>query len=144
MTHHAKDLIEITAESLSLDAMVRAIGHGASASDGPGLDPEAGALVTFSGIVRETEGDAAITHLDYEFYPRMAEREIEKLFETARGKWPLRRLAMVHRTGPVPVGEPSILVGVSAGHRAEAFAAAKWLMDEMKKSVPIWKKAPGD
>jgi molybdopterin synthase catalytic subunit len=108
----------------------------------PGTDPETGALVTFSGIVRETEAGRAITHLDYEHYAGMAERELERLVAAARKRWPLRGCAVFHRTGPVAVGEASVIVAVSAGHRAEAFEAARFLIDELKKSVPIWKSAP--
>lgn len=137
-----EDFIAITTETLSLDAVVEAIGHQVLAEAPPGSDPEAGALVTFSGIVRETEGDRRVPHLNYEHYPRMAEKEMGRLVEQARARWPLRRVAMVHRVGPVAVGEASIVIAVSAGHRAEAFEAARFLIDELKKSVPIWKAAP--
>ncbi|MBX3730943.1 MAG: molybdenum cofactor biosynthesis protein MoaE [Candidatus Sumerlaeia bacterium] len=114
----------------------------ARAEDAAGTDAEAGALVVFSGIVRATEGDRQVGHLDYEHYAGMAEREMAKLAEEARRRWPVRRVGLVHRVGPVGVGEPSVLVAVSAGHRDEAFAAARFLIDELKKSVPIWKSAP--
>lgn len=132
------DILVVRREPLSLDEVVRAIGHGSLAGE-VGKDPEAGALVTFSGIVREKEGEATLTHLHYEHYERMAEKEIAKLFESAREKWPVHRLAIFHRTGLVAVGEASVIVAVSAGHRAEAFEAARFLIDELKKSVPIWK-----
>ena len=137
-----EDFIAITTEPLSLDAAVEAIGHQVRPEAPPGSDPEAGALVTFSGIVRETEGHRKIPKLDYEHYPRMAEKEMVRLVQRAREKWPLRRVALVHRVGPVAVGEASIVVAVSAGHRAEAFEAARFLIDELKKSVPIWKAPP--
>ncbi len=69
-------------------------------------------------------------------------REMQRLVEASRQRWPLRRVALVHRFGPVAVGEPSVIVAVSAGHRAEAFDAARFLIDELKKSVPIWKSEP--
>ena len=136
------DIIQITENPLSLDALVRALGHTSTQADPPGADPEAGALVTFSGIVRETEGEAKIPRLDYEHYAGMAEKEMAKLAAAARERWTLRRLALVHRIGPVAVGEPSVIVAVSAGHRPEAFEAARFLIDELKKSVPIWKSSP--
>lgn len=136
------DIVRITHAPLSLDALVRELGHAASPSDGAGDDPEAGALVTFSGIVRAGEGTTTISHLDYEHYPGMAEKEIARLVGAARGRWPLRRVGVAHRVGPVAVAEPSVIVAVSAGHRAEAFEAARFLIDELKKSVPIWKAAP--
>ncbi len=136
------DIVRIQADPLSLDEIVRELGHQSAVGDPPGDDPEAGALVTFSGIVRETEGDSKIPRLDYEHYAGMAEKEMAKLAGRARERWPVHRSAMVHRVGPVGVGEPSIVVAVSAGHRAEAFEAARFLIDELKKSVPIWKAAP--
>ncbi len=136
------DIIRIQQAPLSLDVLVRELGHASAESDGPGSDPEAGALVTFSGIVRETEGENKIPRLDYEHYAGMAEKEMEKLVREARERWPLRRAALAHRVGPVVVGEPSVIVAVSAGHRAEAFEAARFLIDELKKSVPIWKATP--
>ena len=139
-----EDVIRITKEPLSLAAILRELGHSACPQDGPGEDPEAGALVTFSGIVRSREGEETIGHLDYEHYGDMARQEIEKVIARAREKWPLRRLAVVHRVGAVNVGESSVVVAVSAGHRAEAFEAARFLIDELKVSVPIWKMAPGD
>jgi len=131
------DIVRIVREPLSLDAVAREMGFG-----DVGDDPEAGAFVTFSGIVRETEGDARIPHLDYEHYAGMAEKEMAKLVAEARRRWPLRAVAVVHRIGPVRVGEASVIVAVGAGHRAEAFEAARFLIDELKKSVPIWKAAP--
>lgn len=135
------DLVRVTTDPLAYDAVLRAVGI-APAGAGHADDAETGALVLFSGIVRETEGDRKIPHLDYEHYPAMAEREMARLVERARGRWALRRVALVHRVGPVGVGESSVLVAVAAGHRAEAFAAARWLIDELKQSVPIWKAAP--
>jgi molybdopterin synthase catalytic subunit len=135
------DIVRVTGDPITLDEVVRAIGHQLTAADGPGDDPEAGALVTFSGIVREREGLGTITHLDYEQYEGMALREIGKLVVVARERWPLRRVALYHRVGRVNVAEASVIVAVSAGHRAEAFAAARFLIDELKLKVPIWKSA---
>ena len=129
----------MTESPLSLDGLLRELGHDASGSAGE--DEEAGALVTFSGIVRRLEKGAAISALDYEHYAGMAEKEIGRLVEEARRRWPLRRVGVVHRIGRVPVAEPSVIIAVSAGHRAEAFEAARWLIDELKKSVPIWKSS---
>ena len=134
----AGDVVRVGTAVLSLDAVVAEIGHGGPAES----DPEAGALVTFSGIVREMEGDRAIPRLDYEHYAGMAEQEMAALVAEARRRWPLRRVALVHRVGAVPVGQASVIVAVSAGHRVESFAAARFLIDELKKSVPIWKMTP--
>src|SRR5262245_63490255 len=70
----------------------------------------------------------------------MARREMRELAREARRRWPVRRVAMVHRIGRVPVGEASVAIAVSAGHRAEAFAACHWLIDRLKEVVPIWKR----
>lgn len=134
------DIIEIAAGPLHFDALLRRLGH--SPDGGTGEDGEAGALVTFSGIVRAREGEGTIGHLDYEHYEGMAQREMEKLVSEARERWPLRRVGLIHRIGRVPVAEVSVLVAVSAGHRAEAFEAARFLIDELKLRVPIWKMAP--
>lgn len=136
------DIIRLTRDLLTLDGLVRELGHASTLADGAGSDPEAGALVTFSGIVRATEGDRKIPHLDYEAFESMALKEMERLVDAARDRWPLRRVGLVHRFGTVAVGEPSVIVGVSAGHRGEAFEAARFLIDELKKSVPIWKSEP--
>jgi molybdopterin synthase catalytic subunit len=136
------DIIRLTRAPLSLDDLVREMGHASTLEDGPGKDAEAGALVTFSGIVRATEGERQVPHLDYEAFESMALREMQRLVEAARQRWPLRRVALVHRFGLVAVGEPSVIVAVSAGHRAEAFDAARFLIDDLKKSVPIWKSEP--
>jgi molybdopterin synthase catalytic subunit len=133
------DIIAVTTEPLSLAGLVEALGHATDGSSGS--DPEAGALVTFSGIVRAGEGDRTITHLNYEQYEGMAVSEMKALVARARQEWPLRRVGLVHRVGAVAVGEASVLVAISAGHRVETFAAARFLIDELKKSVPIWKSA---
>jgi molybdopterin synthase catalytic subunit len=135
------DVIELTVEKLSLDRLVAALGQDASGEQ-PGADREGGALVTFSGIVRAQEGSATIGHLDYEAYGTMALSEMRRVVERARAQWPLLRVGLVHRAGRVPVGEASVVVAVLAGHRAEAFEAARFLIDELKRSVPIWKSAP--
>lgn len=98
--------------------------------------------MTFSGIVRGTENGAPIPHLDYEHYTGMAESQMRQLAEEAKSRWPIRDLALVHRVGAVPAGEASVIVAVAAGHRAESFEAARFLIDELKVRVPIWKAAP--
>jgi molybdopterin synthase catalytic subunit len=99
-----------------------------------------GALVLFEGIVREQSRGKQVRSLVYEAYGSMAQRQMELLADQARGKWPISDLAMVHRVGTLRVGEVSVVIAVSAAHREEAFAACKWLIDELKRSVPIWKK----
>ncbi len=102
--------------------------------------PGAGAVVLFLGITREFTAGKQTVRLDYEAYPEMAERELARLEQAARERWPLEECLLVHRTGPVPLSEASVAVVVSAPHRPEAFDAARWLIDELKASVPIWKQ----
>ncbi len=101
----------------------------------------AGAALVFVGIVRDREGEARIAALDYECFEAMASHQFLKLFDQLAGRWPaLQSVRLVHRLGVVPVGEASLWVEVLAPHRGEAFAACQWLIDEMKRVVPIWKR----
>lgn len=125
------DWVEITEAPLDVEAVAHHLG-----------DPDAGGLVIFLGTVRATEAGAPIRGLRYEQYPPMTQREMESLAQELRARFPLRRLALVHRVGWVPVGEASVIVGVAAEHRAEAFAAAQAAIDRLKEVVPLW-KAPG-
>jgi molybdopterin synthase catalytic subunit len=99
-----------------------------------------GAVVCFLGVVRGTQGDARIRALEYEVFQRMAEHQINLLFDEMAKRWPVESVRLVHRIGLVQVMEPSLWVEVAAPHRSEAFAACQWLIDEMKRVVPIWKK----
>jgi len=99
-----------------------------------------GATVSFLGVVRGTEGKAAISALEYETFQRMAEHQISLLFDELEKRWPIESVRLVHRVGLVKAGVPSLWVEVIAPHRAEAFAACQWLIDEMKRVAPIWKK----
>jgi len=103
-------------------------------------DPAAGAVVVFTGTTRRTNAGRRVVRLEYEAHEAMALREMRRLAAEAKGRWRLRKVAMVHRVGLVPVGEPSVVIAVSAGHREEAFAAGRWLIDRLKEIVPIWKK----
>ena len=99
-----------------------------------------GAVVTFLGFVRDQEGDATISALEYESFQRMAEHQFNLLFDEMEKRWPIESVRLVHRLGRVEVSQPSLWVEVVAPHRGEAFAACQWLIDEMKRVVPIWKK----
>lgn len=111
-------------------------------------DPHSGAEVLFVGTTRQwtqhSSEDASSTretsHLIYECYAELAKAEMERIAETANQRWPIRKLAMVHRLGRVDPTEVSVAVAVSCPHRSEAFEAAKWLIDEIKHRVPIWKQ----
>ncbi len=99
-----------------------------------------GAAIYFLGVVREREGAEKITAIDYEAFHKMAEHQFHLLFDKMEKRWPVESVRLVHRLGVVKVGEPSLWVEIVSPHRGEAFAACQWLIDEMKRVVPIWKK----
>jgi molybdopterin synthase catalytic subunit len=108
-------------------------------------DPSCGAVASFIGTVRESaavQGNAAksVTMLEYEAHPTLAAARIEEIAREATTKWGLARVVAVHRTGRCPLGEPTVVVACGAAHRAEALEACHWIIDEIKASVPIWKK----
>jgi molybdopterin synthase catalytic subunit len=100
----------------------------------------AGAAVYFAGVVRGTEGGAAIAAIEYEAFEKMADKQFGLLFDEMEKLWPVESVRLVHRVGVIRVNETSLWVEVIAAHRAEAFAACQWLIDELKRVVPIWKK----
>jgi len=101
-----------------------------------------GAVLVFNGVVRGQESGAAIAGLDYEAFERMAAHQFDRLFDELEARWPrVESLRLVHRIGPVGAGETSLWLEIRSPHRAEAFAAGQWLIDEMKRVVPIWKRA---
>lgn len=102
--------------------------------------PEAGAVVLFLGTTREMTDGRQTVALDYEAYREMAERKLAELEDEARRRWPLVQCMIVHRLGRVPAGEASVAIVVSTPHRSEAFAAGQWLIDAVKRDVPIWKR----
>ncbi|MCX6860359.1 MAG: molybdenum cofactor biosynthesis protein MoaE [Verrucomicrobia bacterium] len=99
-----------------------------------------GAAVYFSGVVRGQEGADAIVALDYSCFIPMAEHQFQRLFDRLAQRGSVESVRLVHRIGRVPVGESSLWIEVVSAHRAEAFAACQWVIDEMKQVVPIWKK----
>jgi molybdopterin synthase catalytic subunit len=103
-------------------------------------DPEAGAIATFVGTTRNNNEGRKVIGLDYEAYPEMAEKELARIGEDAKKQWPICRMAIVHRLGPVKIGEASVIIAVSSAHRDAAFAACRYAIEEIKKTVPIWKK----
>lgn len=102
--------------------------------------PAAGAVVLFLGTTREFTDGRQTTSLDYEAYRPMAEKTLSDLAEEARRRWQIEKLCIVHRLGHVPLGDASVAVAVSTGHRAAAFEAGQWLIDSLKETAPIWKK----
>jgi len=122
-------LLELTSERLDARRLEAAV-----------ADPGAGAICTFTGVVRDSSRGEKVTHLEYEAYGGMAERQMQAIVDEIARRWPEARVAMAHRTGTLEIGEASVVVSVSCPHRAEAIAACKWGIDRLKESVPIWKK----
>jgi molybdopterin synthase catalytic subunit len=107
---------------------------------GRSLSGAMGAVIYFLGVVRGEEEGRGIKAIDYEAFQKMAEHQFHLLFAEMEKRWPIESVRLVHRIGVVKVNEPSLWVEVVAPHRGEAFAACQWLIDEMKRVVPIWKK----
>ncbi len=101
---------------------------------------DAGGIVTFVGNVRDHARGRSIQYLEYEAYPEMAEREMQKISDAAGERWPGTRVAIAHRTGHLEIGEAAVVIAAAAPHRAEAFEACRFAIDTLKQTVPIWKK----
>lgn len=102
--------------------------------------PRAGAIGVFLGVVRDNNLGRQVSHLVYDAYPAMAEKVMRELAEEAKAKFGLEDCAVLHRTGRLAIGETSLLIAVSCGHRAESFEGGHWLVNQVKKKVPVWKK----
>lgn len=104
------------------------------------ITPTSGGLNVFIGTTRNHSFAREVKLLEYEAYEPMALHTIEQIEREAREKWPIHGVAIVHRLGRVPVGEASVVIAVSAAHRNEAFEACRFLIDTLKREVPIWKR----
>jgi len=103
--------------------------------------PDTGATVVFLGTVRNhSEGKEDVSHLEYEVYGEQVEPKIREIIDEAVGKWPVLSVVVEHRSGRVDLGETSVAVAVASAHRADAFDAAEYVIDELKRRAPIWKK----
>jgi molybdopterin synthase catalytic subunit len=129
------DWLALAAEPLPVDA--------ASAW---AVRPDCGAVVTFSGTARDhSQGRPGVRALEYEAYDEQVVPRLAAIAEEARSRWPeIGRVALIHRTGPVPIGESAVVVAVSAPHREVAFDAARFGIDAVKARVPIWKRESWD
>jgi MoaE-MoaD fusion protein len=119
------------------------IAHGpidAAALERAASDPAAGAIVTFAGTTRRENAGRRVIRLEYEAYEPMALSEMRKIAHEAGQRWPIVRIAIVHRVGVVEIGETSVAIAVAAAHRGEAFDACHFAIDRLKEIVPIWKK----
>lgn len=135
-------IVTLTREPIHADPLVAAAKKG-----------EDGAVVVFDGIARNHSRGRRTLHLDYEAYEEMAVRQMRELANQARNRFGVRQVTVVHRLGRLEISETSILIVVASAHRSAAFEASRWLIDSIKKTVPIWKKetfadgavwAPGD
>jgi len=103
-------------------------------------NPKVGAVASFIGVCRDANDGTAVTKMTLEHYPGMTEKALEKIAAEAQRRWKVMDVLVVHRVGELKPTDQVVLVVVAGSHRGEAFAACQWLIDEMKKLVPIWKK----
>jgi len=122
-------MFRVTRQSLNLQELVDYV-----------TDPGAGAIATFIGTTRNNNEGRKVMALDYDAYPEMAEKELRRIGDDASKKWQICRMAIVHRIGPVQITQASVMIAVSSAHREAAFAACRFAIEEIKKTVPIWKK----
>jgi molybdopterin synthase catalytic subunit len=123
-------LFEITQEPLSIDDVIARLAN-----------PANGAVATFVGVVRGQTDGRKTQYLEYEVYPDMAEKQLHKIGDEIRERWPtVREVTIVHRVGRLEVGETIVVIAVSSAHRHEVFAATHYAIDRLKQIVPIWKK----
>ncbi len=119
----------VTRQRLNLAALVKQVEF-----------PGAGAIVTFSGVVRDHARGQRVDHLEYEAYPEMAEAALREIIAEIKARWSDARVAMAHRIGRLEVGEASLLIAVAAPHRPEAYAASRYALERVKAILPVWKK----
>lgn len=129
------DFCELTIEPIDINSVARRV-----------VPPECGATVTLDGYARKftkdkTSGEIRETlYLEYEAYEEMALKEMQKLIDQAKEQFEISNVGIIHRTGRLEIGETSVLISVAAPHRRAAFEACEWLIKELKRTVPIWKK----
>ena len=121
--------VAVVAEPLDCSALLESV-----------RGPASGAVALFLGTVRELSEGRAVTGLDYEAHPTLALALLREVVAAARAKWPLHAVRIHHRVGELALGEVAVAVAAASAHRAEAFAAVQWMMDEVKRRVPIWKR----
>ena len=122
-------LIEITEEALNQDKCYHFVHSEIS-----------GGVVVFTGVVRNSGNQKEVIRLEYSAYQEMAIKEIRKIIDQGFSKYPIHKVAIQHRLGILSPGEQAVIIAVSSAHRKEAFKACHFMIDEFKKSVPIWKK----
>jgi molybdopterin synthase catalytic subunit len=124
------DWLEIMAEPISPQRAIEFV-----------TDPSAGGIDVFLGITRaENRAGRELVSLNYAAYGDMAMQQLQAFAADVRRRWPIVKLAILHRIGTVKIGEPSVLIAVSTPHRAEAFAACRWIIDTVKEQLTVWKE----
>ncbi|MGH2754948.1 MAG: molybdopterin synthase catalytic subunit [Actinomycetota bacterium] len=126
--------VALSAEALDIGAALDAV-----------ASPACGAIASFIGTVREepsvpANAERRVIALEYDAHPEIATRRLQEIADEACAKWDVRHLVAIHRVGLCPLGIPTVLIACSAPHRADALEACRWTIDELKASVPIWKK----
>ena len=123
------DFCELTTDPIDITSVARRV-----------VPPECGATVTLDGYVRQFTKGRETLYLVYEAYEPMALKEMQKLVEQAKTEFEISNIGIVHRLGKLEIGETSVVISVAAPHRKAAFVACEWLIRELKRTVPIWKK----
>jgi molybdopterin synthase catalytic subunit len=121
--------IAVTPDVLQLDPLIRLVSNGGGH----------GAVATFTGLVRDSNLNRRVTHLEYEAYEPMAVKALAHICQEADREWPGVRLAVHHRIGRLAIGEASIVIAAASRHRSAAFAACRYVIERVKQIVPIWK-----
>jgi molybdopterin synthase catalytic subunit len=122
-------MIKVTTDVLSIDEAYAAVQR-----------PDAGAVALFVGTVRDHHDGKSVLSLSYTAFKEMAEKEFAKIAADAAAKWPIGAMYIAHRTGKLAIGDASVVIAVSSGHRAEAFEACRYAIETLKKTAPIWKE----
>ncbi|NIR50818.1 molybdenum cofactor biosynthesis protein MoaE [candidate division KSB1 bacterium] len=122
-------MVELVAEKISVDRILEQL-----------EDHSTGGVAIFLGRVRNHAEGREVEQMDYEAYPEMALKKMRGIEETAKKRWPVKKMVMVHRTGRLQLGEVSVAIAVACAHRNEAFEACRFAIDTLKETVPIWKK----
>ena len=122
-------MVKLVSEKISVDEILDSV-----------EDHSSGGVVLFLGRVRDHAEGRCVTKMDYEAYSEMAITKMQQIEETVRGRWPVQKMAMVHRLGKLQLGEISVAIAVACAHRKDAFEACHYAIDTLKETVPIWKK----
>jgi len=122
-------LFEITTLPISVDEVSRRV-----------TSPAVGAVVSFAGIVRGINNGRQVRYLEYEAFPEMAEPMLAQIAKEIKARWPVDKVAIVHRVGRQEIGETSVIIAIASGHRQGAFEAGRYAIDRIKEIVPVWKK----